>query len=509
MTPANGHTTRQIGLSLAAILTGLLSVASLAPFSLWLLAFASAGGLFFLIEAHRNSPKIQALYLFLYSSALFGAGASWVYVSIHEFGYASPALSLLLTVLFCFGLAVTNTLLLFAYCHIAKRSSTAFSPQSAILFSVAMILVELSRSWLYSGFPWLLQGYALTQTPLQGVAKVIGVYGASLVIFFCSSVFISGLVDRNFRKGLLSTLCCLAIFAASVALTNSDFSSPKGEAKHVSLVQANISQHDKWRPEWRDRTLPIYSDMTLQTLAKSQLVLWPEASIPKYLDRASTELIALDQRLIAANSALVFGIPSREQKPDAVAVYNSVATLGKAIGIYHKTHLVPFGEYVPFQNILGQLMAFFELPASSMSSGSKNQSPLSVDDWQTSPLVCYEVVFPGLTAGAAKHSGALITLSNDSWFGNSIGPLQHLQMAQMRAIENERYLLRSTGSGVTAIINHNGVITDQLPQFTRAVLQGEFLLREGHTPWTTHGYLLLFCTLGLLTIIALVPLIRR
>ncbi len=488
---------------------GILSVASLAPFSLWPLAFVSASFVFFLLEKTRGEPRQQVVCAFAYSATLFGTGASWVYVSIHEFGYASPGLSLLLTALFCFGLAATNTLLLYFYCRLSERLITGFSLQSALLFTVAMTLIELSRSWLYSGFPWLLQGYALSGTLLQGIAKVLGVYGASIIIFACSAIIVAALSRKDRKHFLRASAVCLCLLSISAALSRFEFSRPIGDERTVSLVQANISQHDKWRPEWRQKTLAVYRDLTRRSQLPAQLILWPEASIPNYLDKAQSELRAFEEQLEESDSALIFGIPSRVQKDQDVEVYNSVSTLGKANGIYHKIHLVPFGEYVPLQNLFGQLMAFFDLPASSMSAGNNQQAPLSVFDWQTRPLVCYEVVFPDLSARAAAVSDVLVTLSNDSWFGRSIGPLQHLQMAQMRAVENERFMLRSTGSGVTAIIDQNGLVTHSAPQFEQAVLQGTFQLREGQTPWTAYGRWLLYGLLALLTLIAVAPNLKR
>ena len=169
-------------------------------------------------------------------------------------------------------------------------------------------------------------------------------------------------------------------------------------------------------------------------------------------------------------------------------MHNSVIALGSGSGIYHKQRLVPFGEYVPLEFISGKIMSIFELPLSSMSPGKNNQSALDIGNWKSRPLICYEIVYPELTAKTARLSDVLITVSNDSWFGASIGPIQHLQMAQMRALENGRYLLRGTSNGVSAIVNHKGAIIASSKQFKQEVLSGNFYLAHGLTPWSAFGY---------------------
>jgi len=168
---------------------------------------------------------------------------------------------------------------------------------------------------------------------------------------------------------------------------------------------------------------------------------------------------------------------------------------------------VPFGEYVPFATLLGNLMAFFELPVSTMQAGNANQPPLAIDDWESQPLVCYEIVYPTLSAQAARVSDVIITISNDSWFGASLGPLQHLQMAQMRALETGRYVLRGTGNGVSAIINNHGEIIQRSEQFKRQLLHGEFYLTANNTPWVTAGYWLI--PYGLLFAVGITALTKK
>ena len=234
--------------------------------------------------------------------------------------------------------------------------------------------------------------------------------------------------------------------------------------------------------------MALYRELSEPHWAKSDLLIWPEAAIPTYYQYANHFLDQMHSKAIAHDAALITGIPTRPTYSDNA--FNSIVSAGNASGIYHKQRLVPFGEYVPFAATIGNIMAFFELPMSTMSAGEKDQAPISIHNWQSRPLICYEVVYPNLAAQAAQLSDVLITISNDSWFGASIGPLQHLQMAQMRALENGRYVLRGTGNGVSAIINHKGKVVSRSEQFKQQVVSGTFYITRGKTPWTTMGYYL-------------------
>ncbi|MDH4041784.1 MAG: apolipoprotein N-acyltransferase, partial [Gammaproteobacteria bacterium] len=182
---------------------------------------------------------------------------------------------------------------------------------------------------------------------------------------------------------------------------------------------------------------------------------------------------------------LFVGAPYLAEQGDGY--FNSVIAVGQGEGVYHKQHLVPFGEYVPLERQLRGLIAFFDLPMSAFSSGPPDQPPLRAGAYRVAPFLCYEVVYPELVARSARNSDLLLTISNDSWFGKSIGPLQHLQMAQMRALENGRYMIRGTNNGVSAIIDQRGQIVARTDQFVEATLTGDVEVMLGNTPFGTFG----------------------
>jgi apolipoprotein N-acyltransferase len=171
-----------------------------------------------------------------------------------------------------------------------------------------------------------------------------------------------------------------------------------------------------------------------------------------------------------------------------ISIYNSVVGLGAGSGIYHKRRLVPFGEYLPLDSLLRGLINFFDLPMSDFSPGPNKAAMIRAGEYKLAPFLCYEIVYPDLVRASAAEADILLTISNDTWFGDSNGPLQHMEMARMRALENGRYLIRSTNNGVTAFVDYKGQVTQQLPQFTQDVLRGEVKVMQGTTPFTRFGH---------------------
>lgn len=482
--------------SLLAIISGTLITFSLAPFEFWPLAIVAAGLLFYCLEGRNSAAAFGIGWLF--GAGLFGSGSSWVYVSVHDFGYTSAPLALFLTFLFCGGLAMLTGVTCMLYAKLAqgrgdKKKATPMMYR-LLLFSALWVLGEWTRTWLLSGFPWLFVGYSQATAPLASWAPIIGVYGLSFILVMSGATLASLVVQLKNRTRtkvlqrhtVFAIALVLVFWCAPLALKDIQWTQRYGNAIAVSFVQANISQHDKWTPQRLQPTLALYETMTQQAFKQgSDLVIWPEAAIPTYYQYANDFLDRIENQARPLDAALITGIPTRDTYSDSV--YNSVIAFGNGSGVYHKQRLVPFGEYVPMSNLLGNLMAFFELPASSMKSGSKDQQALSIHNWTARPLVCYEIVYPALAAEAAELSDVLITISNDSWFGASLGPLQHLQMAQMRALETGRYVLRGTGNGVSAIIDEHGNIVTRSEQFQQQLLTGEFYLTANNTPWVSGG----------------------
>lgn len=487
----------------AALVAGAAFPLALAPFGWWAVAPLSLAVL--LAICLEGTATQAALRGWLFGLGSFGVGTSWIFVSIHRYGDAPVPLAAGLTFVFCAGLALFTAFAMWSWARFlrARRGGVLLG------FAAVWVLVEWSREWVLTGFPWLLAGYSQVDGPLAGWAPVVGVYGIGLLLAFTAAVSVALLARRKTDAPgapRLAAVVALALWAAAWPLANIAWSTPSGKPLSVALVQGNIPQLLKWEPHHLDNTLAAYAGLSAP-LWGTDLVVWPESSVPAYFDTV-TDFLSTQASLAAAkDSTLLLGLPSRQEDPSrkrGYAAFNSVVALGAESGIYHKRHLVPFGEYVPLEQWLRGLIAFFDLPMSSFSPGPAQQTLLQGAGVGIAPSICYEIVYPELVRRGAAGAALLLTVSNDTWFGASLGPLQHLEMARMRALENSRDLLRATNDGVSALVDHRGTVTVRGGQFTREVVTGHVQPRMGNSPYTQLGYwpVIGLCVLMLLVVLA-------
>lgn len=460
-----------------ALLAGALLPLALAPFGWWPLSLLSPALL--LWSWQQGSARQLLLRGWLFGLGLFGVGASWVFVSIHVYGQTSLPLAALLTGLFCASLATLPALqgLAFAWFRSGRRSD------ACLLFPTLWLLFEWLRSWLLTGFPWLYLGHAHADTWLAGWAPFLGTFAISASVAACAGLLVQVLREPRFAGYAASAIAL--IWLAGAGLGHIRWVDPQ-PAVDTALVQGNVAQQLKWDPALREHTLQHYDTLSAPYRQHAILV-WPEAALPVFADEIADWLEAQATRSMAQGSTLVTGIPTRTRQADGLAYYNSLIALGFGGGHYNKRQLVPFGEYVPLQTWLRGLIAFFDLPMSDFRRGAAWQHPLQTGDWLAAPLICYEIAYADYTATLARKANLIITVSNDTWFGHSIGPHQHLEIARLRALETGRPILRATNNGITALIDHHGRITDRLPQFETAVLRGDFQPTRGQTLFNIWG----------------------
>lgn len=458
---------------LAALVAGLLTTLSAAPFHLWWLAPLAAGLVY--VGLHRLTPRQAGLKGWCYGLGLFGSGASWVYVSIHDYGYTSMPLALALTTLFVAAMALFIAVPLWLYRRFTGERL------SALTFAGAWTLGEALRTWLFTGFPWLLLGSGQLDGPLAAWAPIGGVYLLSMITALSGALGVA-LLRRHFSAALPLAALWLLPLALSLLVAN-PWTRPSGEPVRVALLQGNLDQAIKWTPEGQRTAAATYLTLTANLNEPVDLVIWPEAALPMLQDQAQPVFERAAQ-LLPEQAGLISGILRRDEQGQ---IYNSVISMGAAQGSYDKRHLVPFGEYLPLENLLRGAIAFFDLPLPVVTPGQSHQPVMSAGGTRIGNAICYEIIYADLVAKQARHSDVILTLSNDSWFGGSIGPLQHLQMARLRALENGRYVVRATSNGVTATIDAQGRVTQRLPQFEMATLIGEFQPMQGLTPFSRTG----------------------
>ena len=491
--------TRQL---LIAFLLGLVSVAAFAPLGWFPLIWLTLGGLYHLLEKSAGQPRQTrqgALTGWAFGLGLFLGGVSWIYVSLSHFGGMPAPLAALSTLIFCAFLALYPALVSGLFVHFAPSSEW----RRGILFAALWTLGEWLRGWLLTGFPWLAVGYAhAPPSPQAGFAVIFGVYGVSLatvifsVLFHAAARRMAGQAScpASSRAGwcpLYPLLLAVLLLLAGGLLGAQNWTRPAGAPLSVALLQGNIEQDKKWLEEGFVQSLKSYHALMRDNPA--QLSILPEAAFPVFRSDLPEEYLAALQALAKRrNGALLFGIVTG----DLEAYANSAILMGtEKEQSYSKSHLVPFGEIVP--KGFAWFMELVNIPMSDFSPGAARQEAFRIADQQVAVNICYEDAFGEEIIRALPEATLLVNLSNVAWFGDSLAPGQHLQIAQMRALETGRMMLRATNTGMTAVIGADGRIVSTLKPYTRAALRAEAQGYQGETPYVRWGNLplLILCLL--------------
>jgi apolipoprotein N-acyltransferase len=457
---------------LLAVLAGLATVGAFAPFSLWPLAVLAP--LVLLALWRGASPGQAFLSGWLYGLGLMGGGVYWLTISIGIYSGGGLAVGVLLTVLLVMCMA-----LYYAAAGWLAVKLAAGRP-ARLLFTVpgAWVLMEWLRGWLFTGFPWLNLGSAMLDSPLAGWAPLGGVYLMSLLAIGASAALL--------RPRPVPLLTVVLLWALGLLLAELQFTRPDGEPIPVAIAQGNIPQDQKWRADMYLPTLQRYLSLT-ERAAGARLVIWPETAVPAYAHRAEQHVLEPLQQLAQRRGQdILLGIPVLE--PDG-RYYNAMLRLGSGgRGLYAKRHLVPFGEFVPFEKLLKPITDLLAIPLSSFSAGDKSSPPLLTLAGHAAGIgICYEDAFGREVIEALPEAAFLVNASNDAWFGDSLAPHQHMAMARLRAAETGRYLLRATNTGISAIIGPDGAVLARSPQFRADLLQGLVTPRAGATPYVRLG----------------------
>ncbi|MDP2829626.1 MAG: apolipoprotein N-acyltransferase [Sulfuricellaceae bacterium] len=468
---------------LLPLLLGGMAVVGFSPFSLYPLTLLALAGLFYLWR-HAPSARSAALDGFIFGLGLFGAGVSWVYVSLHDFGGMPMLAAIAFTALFCAVLSLFPAMvgLIQGMTAPAKRNTAHL----ILLLPSLWALSEWMRGWVLTGFPWLTLGYSqVPDSPLAGFAPLLGVFGISHMLAILAGLLVLALNESS-RK--LAVIGIIALCLAGFALKQINWVTPYGSPISVSLLQGNIPQDMKWIPGKARTTLDTYAKLAQDS--KGRLIVLPETALPLFLgDIPPDYLEKLKNIAIQRNGDLIAGIPEETlEKTQSAEYFNSALSYGASpTQVYRKYHLVPFGEYLPLRPVFSWILEILHIPLSDFSRGAETQLPMSVVGQRLALDICYEDAFGEEIIRQLPSATMLANLTNDAWFGNSHGPWQHLQMAQMRALETGRSLLRATNTGVTAIIGPDGKILRQAPVFTTATLEGTVQGYEGSTPFVRFG----------------------
>ena len=449
-----------------------------APFGLFPVAFASLAALFLGWRGCRT-PRRAFLRGWLFGLGAFGAGVSWVRESF-AFSNVPDTLALVLTAGLVGCLALYPAAIGWAAARVAPGGD---APRLLAVYPAAWVLGEWVRGWAFTGLTWLQAGYSQIDAPASGWLPVAGVYGAGALVAFASGALAWAFLRRD-RRALVPLGAAAALWGAGALAARIEWSRPAGPPVEVAIVQGNVAQDRKWRPEMRARTLDRYAALTRRHF-DADLVVWPETAMPGFLDTLETFTRRITAEAVERGSTVLAGVPIREG-PDGPFL-NGVAMLGPEPGAYHKRHLVPFGEYLPLAPLLRPMVEALGVRIADFSRGAREQAPLRAGPHVLGVSICYEIAFGDAVRRALPDVALLVTVSNDAWFGDTIGPHQHLEIARARAVETGRWLVRATNTGLSAVVSPRGEVRGRLPQFEEAAGTFEVVPMHGATPYVRFG----------------------
>ena len=455
-------------------LIGALYTLSFPPFNFKPLIFFSLAAFFYFLSI--SDRKKSMLISYIYALSIFTTGVSWIFNSIYFYGGEYLVISLFLTILF---ILLMSAFFIPIGLFINKQSQNV-SYLYPIMVPSVWVFIELARSYVFGGFPWLLVGTSQIETLFNVVFPLFGTYFVSFLIVMLSTIITLIINDRKFIslsiKYLISIIGLIIIFQIYPPnLLPHENQKPL----RVSLVQPNIHLGIKYDKSKINLIKNKYSDLLDNDM--HNLIILPETAIPTLYE---SDKNFYKNILKNKNTHLITGIFRYNKSNNEI--YNSMLSLSDKEYFYDKRHMVPFGEYTPLDFIFGFIGEILNLPMSNLTEGKKIQKPFIFNETSIHQLICYEAAFPSLL-NITNDFSFIVNVSNDAWFGNSLAPYQHLQIAQSRALESNKYLVRVANTGISAIIDQNGKIVNKIKLNTEGVINSRILALKGITPYMRFG----------------------
>ncbi len=494
--------------SVLLFLLGAMMPLAFAPFELWYFAPILLAVWLLMIRSH--SPKKAFWQSFCFGFGMFSFGIGWVEISLREFADAPFVLAYGMV-----GLLAAYLALYYAFLgYLVRKIKANIVISYGVLFPLIGCLLEVLREVLLTGFPWLALGYTLTDTdfahlifPISGALMGsfwvywLGGVCALIIIMLKTPFKVCSLFPALSLAGILGISYLIAHFSLQTPITKTE------EPIEISLIQGNINQNDKFDQQKFIDALGTYISLSSKVAETSDIIVWPETAVIGLYQEMGDLVKNLRTWGDELDVEFILGIPRQNTNNQ---YFNSVLHVNNAGGkdhFYDKYRLVPFGEFIPFESIIGKLYEWINIPLSSFSKGEAHQLPFTFSkiDAKAMASICFEAVFGETLRYQATESNFLINISNDAWFGDSIAPKQHLQIVRARSIEMARPIARATNTGMTAFIDHEGRVSALAPSFTEAILTHTIQPTQGLTPYVQLGD---YPWVALMTLILLTIILR-
>ncbi len=493
------------------VLSGVLAGLSFPKYGFSLIAWVAYMPLLFSIKQITGNKIVLKSYLYGFVSGFITniILLYWVVVAMNEYGNINLAVSILGLVLLAAILSAlysgTFTMFIKIFWNDSESGELLFIP-------ILWVLLEYARTFLFSGFPWELLGYSQYKNlSLIQISKFTSVYGVSfLVMLFnvflyeCISWWYNTKSIRTEKYPFLfaKTITVLVLITAALIYGDISKENTKSAINHpndeitVGLIQGDIDQNHKWDPVYQKNTIASYFALSQQAYDQlhPKLIIWPETATPFFFQSDLNYQDRISNFVRSLGIYLFFGSPAYDYTSSGVHYFNSAFLMGpdgNIIGRYDKRHLVPFGEYLPLKHI------FFFLKKLTGSIGAftpgRQNNLLKFDNVRIGTLICYEIIFPQLSAYDVRDgANLLVTITDDAWFGNTSAPYQHLSMAVFRAVENDRFVVRAANTGITAVISPTGKILASTKLFVPAFIDYKIALIKTNTFYSAHGDVFVF-----------------
>ena len=451
---------------------GALSFLSFSPFDFKLILVLTHAVLFYSVV---NAQSLLSAFKRSISWGLgyWVGGAGWLIVSVHYYGNTSIYIAFIIIALMALLLSVVFIGPI-SLLQIAGKTNSSII--NIMLFTGILTVIELLRFVLIGGFPWLLPGLILTDTLGQDLLPIIGVYGGSFIIYFISLSLMFSCLTKNYKQVIIS-MFLLIIFIPHPGYQKTLLM----DGIEIAIIQPSLDPFQKYENSYQKAIEDAL--LNLSTLETSvDLLIWPESPLP-YLN-SSQQMNSLLEQTNKLPPILSGGWEYKNGN-----LQNVMGILGSN-ETYAKRHLVIFGEYIPFEKIFRGIIEFFDMPMSNITAGNKDQDIFTIEGKKILGLICFDVAFPLSFIKNAKTADFVVNISNDTWFGSSYGPYQHLQIVRARALELNKWVARGTSDGISTIVDNKGTIVSKIDKGSSGALIGTIYSQKEQSYFVKYGFLI-------------------